>query len=144
VTETTAPAPREAGPIQRATMDMLRSVLMGVGTPLLARGLVTGTDWQSIVGGGVALTSAVWSYAATHPSKVNPLQMILGLVRAGGGAKAWDADLVTLKPLLVAIVRQEIDAQIKAKAGIMAVPLDGVANAAIAASASKAEAAVTA
>ena len=59
-----APAP---GPIQAATMDMLRSVLMGVGTPLLARGLVSGDQLGAIIGGLLAIASAVWSYAAAHP-----------------------------------------------------------------------------
>jgi uncharacterized membrane protein len=143
-TSTPVAAPVAATPIKSATMDMLRSVLMGVGTPLLARGLVNGDQLGAIIGGLLAIASALWSYIAAHPSKVSALVSLLNLVRAGGNQRAWNGDVAVLVPLLLPTIESVVDAQIKAKAGILAGPLDAAANAAIRAEAAKAEAAVEA
>ena len=118
-------------PLRSASLDMARSVLMGVGTPLLARGLVTTDNWQAIVGGLLALASAIWSYLAAHPSKTPLIQTALSLVRDGGQSKAWNNDLTTMEAAMLPMVEKIVDEKIHAKAGVLAVPLDGVANAAI-------------
>jgi hypothetical protein len=118
---------------------MARSLLMSAGTPLLAHGYVTGNQEQAIVGGVLAVGSAVWSYVAAHPSKTNPLQSVLGLVRKGGQAQAWDGDVSALERALLPVVERVVDAQIRARAGILAGPLDAAANAALAHAAGEAD-----
>ncbi|MBV8683541.1 MAG: hypothetical protein JO111_11740 [Caulobacteraceae bacterium] len=138
---TLAHAAPVAGPIQRASMDMLRSVLMGAATPLLAHGFLSNDALSAIVGGSVAVASAVWSYAAAHPSKVSPFATVLAWVRAGRQGGAWDGDLAKLEPLLLPIVEKLVDDQIKVRAGVAAGPLDEAANAALRTEAGKIEAA---
>jgi hypothetical protein len=133
-------APPQPDPIHRATMDMLRSLLMGVGTPLLARGLLTGDQLGAIVGGLLAIASAAWSYLAAHPGKTSLVASVLGFVRAGGRRAQWNGDVQALASALVPIVERAVDARIKARAGILAAPLDAAANAVIRDGAAKAEA----
>jgi hypothetical protein len=125
---TTTPAPAAPGPIQVATMDMIRSVLMGVGTPLLAHGYVTGSQWQAIVGGLLAIGSAVWSYVAAHPGKTNPLAAVQAMVRSGGQRASWNGDVSVLEPLVLELARKALDAEMKARAGLLAGPADALAD----------------
>jgi hypothetical protein len=123
------PAGSAPGPIQAATMDMLRSVLMGAGTPLLARGIVSGDQLGAIIGGLLAAASAIWSYAAAHPSKVGLLTSLRTMIERGGQSKAWNGDVEALASALLPLIEKSIDTQIRARAGILAGPLDTAANA---------------
>jgi hypothetical protein len=120
-----------AAPLQGATLDLARSLLMAAGSPLLVKGIVTGDQWTAIAGGAVALISAAWSYVAAHPGKTPPLQAVQALVKTGGQAPQWDAALERLEPLLVKMAEKGAAAAIHAKAGILAGPLDAVADKAI-------------
>jgi hypothetical protein len=128
---TDTPSAPASSPLQAATMDMARSVLMGIGTPILAHGYVTGKQEEAIIGGLIAVGSAAWSYIAKHPSRTPPLQTILGLVRQGGRQGAWNGDVGQLEAALLPVVEKLVDQQIKSRAGVLSGPLDGAANAAI-------------
>jgi lysozyme len=118
-------------PIETATLDLARSLLMAAGTPLLAHGLATASQWQSIVGGLLAIGSAVWSYAAAHPSQTSALTSLLRMVRKGGQGPAWNGDVAALEAAVLPLVEKAVDAQIKARAGILSGPVDLAANAVI-------------
>ncbi len=127
-----SPSGAPATPIRNAAMDMARSVLMAAGAPLLVRGVVTNTDWQAIVGGLTALASAVWSYVAAHPNHANPLAALKALVKTGGQAGPWDRAEQALGAAALPLVETEADKAIHAKAhGLLAGPIDTVANAAL-------------
>jgi hypothetical protein len=139
-TLTTTPA---ATPIRSAAMDMARSMLMALGTPLLARGLVTGDQLGAIVGGLLALASAVWSYVAAHPGG-DPLASLKAMIARGGQGAAYDKALAALVRSMTPQLKAALDAQIKARAGILAGPVDGIANALIDQGAARAQAAAQA
>jgi len=119
------------GPIQTATLDLARSALMAAGAIPLAHGLATASQWQAIVGGLIAIGSAVWSYAAAHPSQTSALASLLGMVRKGGQGPAWNGDVAALEAAVLPLVEKAVDAQIKARAGVLAGPVDMAANAVI-------------
>jgi lysozyme len=124
----TPPSPT---PIQTATLDLARSALMAAGAIPLAHGLATASQWQAIVGGLIALGSAVWSYVAAHPSRTGALASLLGTVRKGAQGQAWNGDVTALEAAILPLVEKAVDAQIKARAGVLAGPVDMAANAAI-------------
>jgi hypothetical protein len=132
-----------AGPIQRATLDMARSVMMAAGTPLIAHSYLSGSQEEAIIGGVLAVGSAVWSYLAAHPSKVSALRTVLGIVSRGGQARAWDGDVDALGAALLPFIEKTVDARISARAGILSGPLDAAANAAIRDGEKQAEAAAS-
>lgn len=138
----TVSSPPSPGPIQAATMDMLRSVLMGAATPLLARGLVNGDQLGAIIGGLLAIVSAVWSYAAAHPGGPSLLGRVLALAAASRRPRAWDADATALGSALLPIIENLVDRQIRARAGVLSTPLDAAANAALRSGEARAVAAV--
>jgi hypothetical protein len=127
MTDTTA-TPRVGGPIQAAALDMLRSVLMALGTTGAFAAMFTSSQWLSIVGGVMAIASGVWSWVAAHPSRTSPLRAVQALVKAGGQAKSWDADTQALEAAILPIVERAVDAQIRTRAGILAGPADALAN----------------
>lgn len=131
MTDTTLVVAPTPGPIQRASMDMLRSVLMSLGTSGGLAAVFTGQQWGVVVGAIVTVISALWSYAAAHPSKTNPLQTVLGIVRKGGQTQAWNVDVGALEAALLPAIERVVDAQIKARAAILSGPLDAAANAAL-------------
>jgi hypothetical protein len=104
---------------------------MALGSSGVVAAVFTPQQWLAVVGGLLAVGSAVWSYIAAHPSKVNPLQAVERLVRAGGQSAQWDAAIARLEPLLVAMAERGARAAIHARAGILAGPLDAVADKAI-------------
>jgi lysozyme len=126
MTDTAAPTP-----IQTATLDMARSALMAAGAIPLAHGLATASQWQAIVGGLIAVGSAVWSYLAAHPSQTSALTSLLGMVRKGGQGPAWNGDVAALEAAVLPLVEKAVDAQIKARAGVLSGPVDLAANAVI-------------
>jgi len=126
MTEPTAPTP-----VQTATLDMARSALMAAGAIPLAHGLATASQWQAIVGGLIAIGSAVWSYLAAHPSHTSALASLLGMVRGGRQGPAWNGDVAALEAAVLPLVEKAVDAQIKARAGVLAAPVDMAANAVI-------------
>jgi hypothetical protein len=128
---TDTPTVDTATPIRKASLDLARSVLMGVGAVPFVSGIATGAQWQAIVGGLLALASAIWSYVAAHPSRVGPVRTVLALVRRGGRSKAWDGDVDALVAALLPKIDSQVDARIKARAGPFAGPVDMAANAAI-------------
>ena len=143
MSETPTPSGAVApGPIQAATMDMLRSVLMGAGTPLLARGLVNGDQLGAIIGGLLAIASAAWSYAAAHRGGVSLLGRLLAFAAASGRTKSWNSDAQDLGAALLPVLENLVDRQIRARAGLIAAPLDAAANAALRAGEAKTVAAV--
>jgi lysozyme len=118
-------------PIQTATLDMARSALMAAGAIPLAHGLATASQWQAIVGGVIAIGSAVWSYLAAHPSRTSALTSLLGMIRKGGQGPAWNGDVTALEAAVLPLVEKAVDARIKARAGVLAGPVDLAANAVI-------------
>ncbi|HSZ50449.1 MAG TPA: hypothetical protein VK801_02665 [Caulobacteraceae bacterium] len=138
----TDPTASASGPVKAATMDMLRSVLMGAGTPLLARGLVNGDQLGAIIGGLLAIASAVWSYAAAHSGGPSLLARVLALAASGTRPRAWDADAAALGAALLPILESLVDRQIRSRAGVLSGPLDTAANAALRTAETKAVAAV--
>ena len=126
---TITPPIAPAAPLRNASLDLARSVLMGVGTPLLVKGLVTSDQWQAIVGGVLALASALWSYLAAHPGQQGFLATLQGLARSGGQGTAWNGDTAALIDLMAPKLEAMIDAQIEARVGFLAGPVDGAANA---------------
>jgi hypothetical protein len=118
-------------PIQTATLDMARSALMAAGAIPLAHGLATASQWQAIVGGVIAIGSAVWSYLAAHPSRTSALTSLLGMIRKGGQGPAWNGDVTALEAAVLPLVEKAVDARIKARAGVRAGPVDLAANAVI-------------
>jgi hypothetical protein len=136
------PAVSASGPVKAATMDMLRSVLMGAGTPLLARGLVNGDQLGAIIGGLLAIASAVWSYAAAHRGGPSLLARVLALAASARRPREWDADATALGAALLPILETLVDRQIRSRAGVLSGPLDAAANAALRAAETKAVAAV--
>ncbi len=125
-TPTTSPTP-----IETASLDLARSALMAAGAIPLAHGLATASQWQAIVGGLIAIGSAVWSYLAAHPSQTSALASLLGMVRKGGQAPAWNGDVWALEAAVLPLVEKAVDVQIKARAGVLAGPVDLAANAVI-------------
>jgi len=118
-------------PIETATLDLARSALMAAGAIPLAHGLATASQWQAIVGGLIAIGSAVWSYLAAHPSRTSALTGLLGMVRKGGQGPAWNGDVSALEAAVLPIVERAVDARIKPRAGVFAAPVDLAANAVI-------------
>jgi lysozyme len=118
-------------PVQTATLDLARSALMAAGAIPLAHGLATASQWQAIVGGLIAIGSAVWSYLAAHPSQTSALTSLLRMVRKGGQGPAWNGDVSALEAAVLPLVEKAVDAQIKARAGVLAGPVDMAANAVI-------------
>jgi hypothetical protein len=123
--------PAAGGQVQAATLDMARSVLMALGSPLIAKGLVTGDQWTAVAGGVLAATSAVWSYAAAHPGRAPPLQALRGLVKGAGQGPAWNADVATLERIVTPLVERAIDNSIKSRVGLFAVPAEALADKAV-------------
>ncbi|HEY2051195.1 MAG TPA: hypothetical protein VGH03_17790 [Caulobacteraceae bacterium] len=138
----TAPGASASGPVKAATMDMLRSVLMGAGTPLLARGLVNGDQLAAIIGGLLAIASAIWSYAAAHQGGPSLLARVLPLAASARRSRAWNADAAALGAALLPVLESIVDRQIRSRAGVLSAPLDVAANAALRAAEAKAMAAV--
>jgi hypothetical protein len=136
------PGAPASGPVKAATMDMLRSVLMGAGTPLLARGLVNGDQLGAIIGGLLAVASAVWSYAAAHRGGPSLLARVLALAASAHRPRAWDADAAALGTALLPVLESIVDREIRSRAGVLSGPLDAAANAALRAAEAKAVAAV--
>jgi len=125
-TPTTSPTP-----IETASLDLARSALMAAGAIPLAHGLATASQWQAIVGGLLAIGSAAWSYLAAHRSQTSGLASLLGMVRKGGQGPAWNGDVAALEAAVLPLVEKAVDAQIKARAGILAGPIDMTADAVI-------------
>lgn len=136
------PAATASDPIKAATMDMLRSVLMGAGTPLLARGLVNGDQLGAIIGGLLAIASATWSYAAAHRGEPTLLARALALAASARRPRSWNADAAALGAALLPVLESLVDRQIRSRAGVLSGPLDAAANAALRAAEAKAVAAV--
>jgi hypothetical protein len=124
----TTPAPSQ---LRAATMDMLRSVLMALGSSGAVASLFSGQQWGAVVGGLLAVVSAIWSYAASHPSKIDPLTALMALVAHGGQASVWDAAAERLAAAAVPLLEARADAIVRARAGILAAPLEGVEHAAV-------------
>jgi cytochrome c biogenesis protein CcdA len=127
-----------AAPLRIAALDLVRSILMGVGMSSAVATLFTNQEWTAVVGGLLAILSAVWTYVSAHPGKTPFLPMIMSLVRRGGQSGAWNGDVEAIKAALLPDIEALVDAQIKARAGILSGPLDHAANAALAQAAGQA------
>jgi len=127
-----APAGSSAsgGPIQTASLDVARSVLMAVGSPLLVKGVVTGDQWQAIAGGLVAVISAVWSWVANHPSHADALKQALGLLRRSSASNraTYDAALTAAEAAALARATPVLNRLIGQHAGILAHPVEAIAD----------------
>ncbi|MDE2355415.1 MAG: hypothetical protein KGL69_01535 [Alphaproteobacteria bacterium] len=128
MSETPPPAPA-AMPTYADTL--ISTVLMGIGAPLVARGVMTGAQEQAVVGGVLAAICIAWQILNANPHRQSPIALIQSLVSRGGGSGAYNAALPQAEAALVARIEAMVDAAIHKKAGLLAGPLDTAANAAI-------------
>ncbi len=126
---TQAPARPAAMPTYADTL--LSTVLMGVGAPLVARGVMTGAQEQAVGGGILAAICVAWQILNANPHRQSPIVLLKSLVSRGGGTSAYNEALPQAEAALVAKIEAMVDAAIHRKAGILAGPVDTAANAVI-------------
>ena len=145
MTDTTVP-PAPLAPAHPATpADMLLTVfLVALGQHLH----LPLTYAQLTLGAGdiVSLVGLVYGVLAANPNHQSPLTMLLKVLigMTPGQKETWNASVQALTASLLPDVEKMVDAQIRARAGILAGPVDAVANTAIAQGAAAAAAAVSA
>jgi hypothetical protein len=125
------PAPAAAGGALPAYVgDIARSVLMGAGAVLAQRGYVTNAELPAIVGGLVAAISAAWSWMAAHPSSGSPLSGLLAAVRHAPAPDqaAYDAGLTAAEAAALAQATPALNRIIAAHVGLLAGPVQAIAD----------------
>ncbi len=125
------PAPARPAAMPSYADTLISTVLMGVGAPFVARGVMTGAQEQALIGGVLAAISVAWQILNANPNRQSPIVLIQTLVARGGGAGAFNGALGAADAALTAKIEAAVDARIHKKAGILAGPLDTAANAAI-------------
>jgi hypothetical protein len=126
--------------------DQLMAVaLVAAGQDLVTRHLLSSDQLNTAAGAVVSLVGVAWAVFAANPSRPSPIVSLLALLkRAPGPEQArWNAAIEAAAAALVPRIEAAIDARIRAKAGLLAGPIDAIANHEITHLADAAETAVT-
>jgi len=138
-----SPAPVSAMPTYA---DQLMAVaLVAAGQDLVTRHVLSSEQLNTAVGAVVSLVGVAWAVFAAHPGRPSPIVALLAMLRRAPKAEQarWNAAIEAAAAALVPRIEAAIDARIRAKAGVLAGPIDAIANHEIAAVAGAAETAVT-
>ena len=123
------PAPTSQA-LPRWANDIATSLMMGAGAIYVQRGLVTSSQESAIVGGVLAVASVAYGYLASHSSHQNPVALIRSLVAKAPAADqaAFDTGLTDAEAAIIARLTPIIHAQVRAHFGLLAGPVDGMAD----------------
>ena len=112
--------------------SLLSTVLVGAGAALVKQGALTQPELSDAVAAIVTLAGVAWAVINANPDRRSPIAILLSLVKAApaDGQAAWNHGLSEAEADLLARLTPVIHAEIKARAGLLAGPLDTIADAA--------------
>ena len=132
----TDPAPTTAAtPYAMPTYadSLIATVLFGVGATLVKHGTLTQPQLATLVGAAMSAIGVLWAVINANPNKRSPIAMLMEIV---GGAppaqqQAWSGGLTAAEAALLARITPMIHAQVKAHLGLLAGPVDHLADTAL-------------
>lgn len=122
------PAPVNAMPTYAD--QMLAALLTG---GLLSLKVFTPVQVDTLTTAIVSIAGVIYALVAASPNHQSPIVLIMGILgRAPKAQQAqWDAALAQAEAAALAKLQPMVDAQIKARLGLLAGPVDGLANTAL-------------
>jgi hypothetical protein len=141
--DTTAPAPVNAMPTYA---DQLIGVLLGAaGQSLIASHVLTDRQLSDAVGDIVSLIGVAYAAFSANPHKQAPIAWLMSLLGKApkSDQQQWNAAIQQAKQELAPAIVALVNTEIKRHAGILAGPIDAIADTAVKQAADTAAQAVT-
>jgi hypothetical protein len=125
--------------------QLLAVALAAAGQGLVTQHILSDAQLNLAVGDILSLIGLAYAVFAANPAKKSPIVWLLGLIEAAPKARQaqWNAAVAAAAEALIPRLEAAIDARIHAKAGILAGPIDSIANHEIGGLAASAEKAIT-
>lgn len=110
--------------------QLLAVALAAAGQGLVTRHVLSDAQLNLAVGDVMSLIGLAWAVFAASPSRQSPIVWLMGLLKAAPRPRQaqWNAAVEAAAAALIPRLEAAIDARIHAHAGILAGPIDGLAN----------------
>lgn len=131
MTDASAPTPVSAMPTYADTL--IATLIAGAGAGLVKTHTLNQAQLTDVVGALMTLIGVTWQVINANPSKQSPIAMLMAILGKVSPAQqqAWNGAVKAAEAAIEARLIPIIHAQVKAHAGILAGPVDGLADKAL-------------